>query len=232
MQKKKNFSDRIKEVRALRNWSQADLAQFLDVSSGSVGHWEIWRSEPSRRNLEAIATKLGISEAALTGPDTLKEESPAAYGKPPPTPSTPPIKSNVRFEPELFLRLVPVVSWAAAGAAHDYQDMCNQIEEQIETESRDPNAFAVIIEGDSMEPTFFAGDRLIIAPNGEPRNGDFVIAKIRDDGVIFKRYRRASPDGKIIRFESLNPAFETIERPRADLQFVYPVVAMKRKFLR
>jgi phage repressor protein C with HTH and peptisase S24 domain len=230
MHKTKEFARRIKKVREARNWSQADLAEFLGVSSGSVGHWEIGRSEPTRRNLTEIAGKLGLSEGQLTGAEELNDDRPGEKGGKPEKPKG--ITSNARFEPQLFLRMVPVVSWAAAGAAHDYQDMCNQIEEEIETESRDPNAFAIIIEGDSMEPDFLAGDRLIIAPNGEARNGDFVIAKIRDDGVIFKRFRRASPDGKMIRLESLNPAYDPIERPRVDLQFVYPVVAMKRKFLR
>ena len=68
---------------------------------------------------------------------------------------------------------VPVVSWASAGKAADYPDLCNQIEELVETDCKDPNSFALILEGDSMEPTFLAGDIVIFAPNSEARNGDF-----------------------------------------------------------
>lgn len=35
----------------------------------------------------------------------------------------------------------PVVSWAAAGAARAYEDLANQIEETVETDCKDPNAF-------------------------------------------------------------------------------------------
>ena len=35
-------------------------------------------------------------------------------------------------------RRVPIVSWAAAGTAKDYQDLASQIDELVETNSRDP----------------------------------------------------------------------------------------------
>ncbi len=125
-------------------------------------------------------------------------------------------------------RQVPVVSWARAGEAEDYGDLCNQIDEMIEVETKDPNAFALIVEGDSMEPRFHAGDRVVFAPNSEPRNGNFVVARLREGfGVLFKVFRRKGPEGQIIRLESLNPEYKPKEYPTDAFRFIYPAVEAK-----
>ncbi len=126
------------------------------------------------------------------------------------------------------VRRVPIVSWASAGAATDYQDLANQIDELVETNSRDPNAFAVFIEGDSMEHRFYAGDRVVFAPNLEPRNGDAVLAKLTDGRVFFKWFHRTGPEGQRVRLSSENPNYGPMEFSREELQFVYPAWEVKR----
>lgn len=130
-------------------------------------------------------------------------------------------------------RLVPVVSWAAAGRAGDYGDLATQIEEMVETDCRDPNSFALIIEGDSMEPEFHAGDIVVFAPNSEPRNGDVVVARHKVTGTVyFKRFRRTGKEGERARLESFNPDYSTMDFPLCDFRFIYPAVDMKRKLRR
>lgn len=126
------------------------------------------------------------------------------------------------------LKSVPVVSWAHAGASHDYTDMCNQIDEWLDFDAKDPNAFALILEGDCMEPRFHAGDRVIFYPNSEPRNGDFVVARLRTNhGVLFRRYRRTGPEGKMVRLEPLNHDYTPLEMPATDFRFIYPAVEFR-----
>ena len=129
-------------------------------------------------------------------------------------------------------RRVPIVSWAAAGAAKDYQDLATQIDELVETGSRDPNAFSVIIEGDSMEHKFYAGDRVVFSPNQEPRNGDAVLAKLQDGRVLFKWYHRTGPEGQRIRLSSENPNYAPMEYSKEDFIFIYPAFEMKRPLRR
>lgn len=132
---------------------------------------------------------------------------------------------------EVKLRMVPVVSWAAAGVAQDYSDMTEQIDEMIETECRDENAFALIIEGDSMEPRFLAGDIVIFAPGSEARSGNFVAARLREGkGVLFKKFKRTGPEGGLILLESLNPHYKSKEYPTTAFHFIYPAVEMKARF--
>ena len=47
-----------------------------------------------------------------------------------------------------------------------YEDLANQIEEAVESDCKDANAFAIIIEGDSMETKFYAGDRVVYGFRG------------------------------------------------------------------
>ena len=129
------------------------------------------------------------------------------------------------------VRQVPVVSWAKAGAASNYDDLCGQIDQQVETDCKDPNSFGLIIEGDSMSPRFEAGDIVVFAPNSEPRNGDFVVARLKETGgVMFKRFRRVGREGTTIRLESLNPDYNSQEFPMAAFRFIYPAVGMTANF--
>jgi len=135
-------------------------------------------------------------------------------------------------------RRVPVVAWAIASAYLDhyggnFSDLANQLDETVETDSKDPNAYALIIEGDSMEPRFCAGDRIVTAPNYEPRNGDLVVARLLETGqVLFKRFRRIGPEGKMIRLESLNPSYGPVEYPESAFRLIHPVVEAKMNLKR
>jgi SOS-response transcriptional repressor LexA len=54
-------------------------------------------------------------------------------------------------------------------------------------------SFAIQIEGDSMRPTFRAGDRVVIDPDLKPEPGDFVCATV-SDGMTFRKYRARGVD--------------------------------------
>ena len=178
----------------------------------------------SLRNVEATARLLERANVAGAG---------VAIGGVPPALAPLP-KNVVEYLPQTIpIRLVPVVSWGAAGTAHDYADLANQLDQSVESTCRDANAFALIVEGDSMEKEIFAGDIVIFSPNNEPRNGDIVVARLADDhGVLLKRFRRIGPEGKIIRLESTNPEYEPREFPAGAFRFIYPAVELKRQLRR
>jgi SOS-response transcriptional repressor LexA len=134
--------------------------------------------------------------------------------------------------PEAPARRAPVVSWAAAGQARAYEDLANQLEEWVETDCKDPNAFSIIIEGDSMEHKFLAGDRVVFAPNSEPRNGDAVVAKLQDGRVMFKYFYRTGPEGGRVKLVSENSNYGPLEFERSDFAFVYPAWEVKRRLRR
>ncbi|MBO4714577.1 MAG: helix-turn-helix domain-containing protein [Verrucomicrobia bacterium] len=131
--------------------------------------------------------------------------------------------------------LVPVISWARAGSARDYSDLSSQLDEVLPSECPDENAFALILDGDSMEPEFHAGDRVVFSPNTEPRNGDYVVARFRENadpvyslGVVFKKYKRVGKYGEKVLLQSLNPIYTDIIKPADEFLFIYPAISQMR----
>ena len=73
-------------------------------------------------------------------------------------------------------RLVPVINKVSAGYPADFDDMDYPVgiaDDYIRCpDLHDPNAFAVRVVGDSMEPRFCEGDIVIFSPAAEVHNGD------------------------------------------------------------
>jgi len=73
-------------------------------------------------------------------------------------------------------RLVPVINKVAAGYPSDFNDLDYPVgiaDDYVRCpDMHDPNAFAVRVVGDSMEPKFREGDIVIFSPAAEVHNGD------------------------------------------------------------
>jgi hypothetical protein len=127
-------------------------------------------------------------------------------------------------------RGIPVVSWAKAGDGGNFSDLADQIDEWIGEPVQDPNAYALIIEGDSMEPEFRQGDRVVFLPNSSPQNGDCVVARLGDCGsVYFKLFTRTGKKGEIIKLTSFNPAYPPMEYHSKDFRFIHPMAFSIRR---
>jgi phage repressor protein C with HTH and peptisase S24 domain len=79
-----------------------------------------------------------------------------------------------------------------------------------------------------MEPEINAGDRVVVAPNLEARNGDVVLAKLAHGGVMLKKFYRRGPEGKTIHLKSENTDYPDLEFSAAEFAFVYPAMEFKR----
>ena len=73
-------------------------------------------------------------------------------------------------------RLIPIINRVAAGYPTDFGDLEYPVgvaEDYVRCpDLHDPNAFAVRVVGDSMEPRFHQGDIVVFSPAAEVRNGD------------------------------------------------------------
>jgi len=80
-------------------------------------------------------------------------------------------------EPSLAAgRLVPVINKVSAGYPTDFDDLdypAGVADDYVRCpDLHDPNAFAVRVVGDSMEPKFREGDIVVFSPAAEVHNGD------------------------------------------------------------
>lgn len=175
---------------------------------------------PSRRRISEIAEKLGVSV------DFLLSEDLSSPVNAPNIISDADLKgSGLSNVPQGKLRWVPVVSFARAGQdGFDYEDLGSHFDEWAPTASTDANAFALRVEGDSMERKYSAGDILVVNPNEEPRNGDLVVARLeKSGGVLFKLYHQVGPNR--IRLTSYNlELYPPLEFNREEFRFIYPIV--------
>jgi SOS-response transcriptional repressor LexA len=200
-EKNRKFSDVIRKMRINRGLSQKDFSEFLGVSQSNIATWESGQGEPAPKNLRKISEKLGIPIESL-----MEDSSPRVI--------------TAEF------RKIPVVSWTTAGLAHSYEDLAAQIDDLVDGTTRDPNAFAIEVVGDSMEREVHAGDRVVLEPNREASSGEMAYVRFTDEnggGGTLKWFYRSGPEGRVIKLVAENPDWPTTEHPIQTVQFAYPV---------
>jgi len=127
------------------------------------------------------------------------------------------------------VRAIPIRSWAQAGTGADFGELPLDWERRVATDCPDDQAFALEIQGDSMEPKFFAGDIAVLMPSRQPRNGSLVVAQLEREGVVFKVFTARD---RICCFTSYNPVFRPIEVPDNNVIWNYPVYQIVRQIWR
>lgn len=105
------------------------------------------------------------------------------------------------------IRRIPLIGLAQAGADGFFDDggypVGGSWDEVSLPEIADPNAYALEISGDSMEPVFRDGDQVIVSPVAPVRRGDRVVVKTVRGEVMAKQLARRS--ARRIELRSLNP---------------------------
>ncbi|SJK83887.1 LexA family protein [Halomonas elongata] len=87
-------------------------------------------------------------------------------------------------------RRLPVLGQASAGRVMENIQEAEIAEYVLAPGPTGPNAFALRIEGISMEPRFREGDKIVIDPDLEWKSGDFVYAmKQEENSGTFKQLR-------------------------------------------
>jgi phage repressor protein C with HTH and peptisase S24 domain len=89
-------------------------------------------------------------------------------------------------------QLVPIINKVSAGYPSDFDDLDYPVGAANDylrcPDLHDPNAFAIRVVGDSMEPKFHQGDIVILSPAAEVRSGDDCFVRlISPNGTDFKR---------------------------------------------
>jgi SOS-response transcriptional repressor LexA len=227
------FSARLIGIMEDRNFQIDDLAEKMGVSAGAIGNWRSGGGITTK-NAHALAKVLGVPFRFLMHGETEEAHAPTSGGQAFILRSEDPVPYRTSKEPPF--RPIPVVSWAHAGEIDqegNYGDLANQIDEYVSSDCRDPNSYAVIVENDSMEPELRAGDRVVLLPNTEARNGDIVVCRLAESGgTMIKRFRRTGPEGATVRLESANEIYKVQTHPNTAFRFIHPVYELHRRIRR
>jgi len=105
-------------------------------------------------------------------------------------------------------RRIPLIGLAQAGGEGFFDDGGYPVgggwDEVSLPEIADPNAYALEISGDSMEPVYRDGDMVIVSPSAPIRRGDRVVVRTSRGEVMAKQLTRRS--ARRVELKSLNPA--------------------------
>jgi phage repressor protein C with HTH and peptisase S24 domain len=121
---------------------------------------------------------------------------------------------------------IPLIGFAQAGGEGFFDDGGYPVgggwDEIAMPDVGDPNAYALEISGESMEPVFRDGDMVIVSPAAPIRRGDRVVVKTREGEVMAKQLVRQS--ARKVELASLNPAHPNYSFDLGELVFMHRIV--------
>lgn len=127
------------------------------------------------------------------------------------------------------VRYIPILSHVPAGNPKDYTDgdyPAGCAEEYIAVPAplveKDPSAFALRIEGDSMLPRFHNGDIVVVAPQYPPRQDKPAIVKT-DGAVTCKLWHRRRDE---VVLKPLNADYPEKKCALSQIEWAYPVTLL------
>ncbi len=98
-------------------------------------------------------------------------------------------------------RMVPVINKVAAGYPNDFDDLDYPVgvaDDYVRCpDVHDPNAFAVRVVGDSMEPKFKEGNIVVFSPDAEVSNGDDCFVRFTTPHETTFKRAFFEPDNKV-----------------------------------
>ena len=123
-------------------------------------------------------------------------------------------------------RRIPLIGFAQAGGDGFFDDGGYPVgggwDEVALPEIGDPNAYALEVAGDSMEPVFRDGDMVIVSPAAPIRRGDRVVVRTQRGEVMTKQLARRS--ARRIELRSLNPAHPDRSLELAQVAWLHRIV--------
>ena len=129
---------------------------------------------------------------------------------------------------------IPVYGQAVGGRDGEFVLSGNKVFEVLAPPalSQVPDAYAIYVVGDSMEPRYFAGETVFVNPRLPIGRGAFVVAQIskgqeaEQPRAYVKRF--LSQDAKRLRLEQYNPK-KTFEFPMSTVVAVHRIVMSGEK---
>ncbi|MBU6235262.1 MAG: helix-turn-helix transcriptional regulator [Alphaproteobacteria bacterium] len=87
-----------------------------------------------------------------------------------------------------------------------------------DTQAIDDHAYALEIQGDSMQPLYRDGDVIVVSPTAQLRKGDRVVVRTRTGEVMAKELARKT--AQKIELKSLNPAHDARTFAASDIVWI------------
>ncbi len=169
------IGERIKSHRENLKLSQQALAAMCGWENATrISNYEKNYREPTLEDIKQLAKALGVPPNRLAFDD-----------------------SEISKElPQPKISGLPVLDWSIAS---DWPGNKSKILEDRKTQLLSteiilgPNCYILLVNDDSMlnnfkTPAFYEGSRIVVDPDKKAQLGDFVIAKINEENMLFRKY--------------------------------------------
>lgn len=169
---------RIKQARAAANLSQRELAKRSGLSQQLISKLENGLVT-STTEVFGLAGILGVDPRWLA--------------------------TGIGGGDREFAGCVPLISWVSAGNWRELADQRSDEEVVPVTCKVGKGAYALRIQGDSMEPVFPDGSIIVVDPSLEARHGSFVVVRL--DNAAQATFKQLVIDGSCRYLKPLNPRY-------------------------
>ena len=190
--------------------TEAGLARKINVPRATINRLVSGRTpDPRASTLNAIAAYFNVTVDQLIGKQPLFLDD---------------NKSIVASNPTL----IPIIEWKSTKI---WETIVNELKTDGHFDwvmidpSIDHARFAIRVNGESMSPQFQTNTILIIAPEREPKNRDFVMAYLKKDNEVV--FRQLIVENKYKFLKAINTIFPTIKFENCDK--IIGVVIQTRK---
>lgn len=171
------IGQRIKELRLAHNMTGYELGLKLNITRNAVSQWETNKRVPTSTMLTQIAKLFNVTTDYLLGRDPIPND----------------LKSEINYAIPLTGGVrIPVLGSIVAGipntAVADYDEWI-EISQSLAMRGE---YFALRIKGDSMEPTLFDSDIVVIRQQPDVEDGEIAAVSIAGNEATIKRiYHRS-----------------------------------------
>jgi SOS-response transcriptional repressor LexA len=190
--------------------TQEKLAEHIGVSQGGVAHWLSGRREPSLEVIGQVLKFLGLPEMSVgrgTDAGLFEDGSNVEPG--------PPITTAARrIDIMGTAQMGPDGHWVGLDDAGGW----------VETWSRDTDAYALLLRGDSMAPAIRSGWVAVCEPNHRLVPGEYVMVTTTDGQSMVKELLFQNDTG--VSLMSINAAYERRTIPWTEIETIHYVGAI------
>lgn len=204
------FSENLNSYIAKSEKTQLEIAKSIGVSPQTFNTWCKGIAIPRMRKVQALADYFNINKSDLIEDKKLNID-------------TVPIESGYT---------IPVLGRVAAGYGKEaVEEVIGQIEISPALAAKG-DYFGLLIKGDSMIPTLYDGDTVIVQRVDDAESGDLVIALVNGHDATCKRLQKYAEGIALI---PQNPVYEPMRFTESEIdttpvKILGKVIEMRRKF--
>jgi transcriptional regulator with XRE-family HTH domain len=232
-----SLAQRVKAIRDQLGVTRPKLAAMMGVCRQYITKIENGKgaSKPIIKLVEKFEAELRAKQQP-PAEEIAPPLPPKITAPPPPAPEHPPLLQPMAPGVTLIsprLAALPLISMRDALLLSSPLHSARFAREHFAFGVTDPEAFAVRINGDSMQPLHVDGEIAIVYPQSQPRTGDRVMVRVHDDigGAVLFRIYTSTDHGRGVLLTSPNPVAPPINLNRDEILWICPVASTVRHLI-